>query len=185
MVKTALLIVDVQNVFHPMVTAAIPRSKNSTTSYSESLAQCCSPNTAIQKKNSRHPIKNQLVRRWGPDGSIHKGNKDWELIPSIKKLVKDSPAVAKNTYDAFINTDLDDLLQERGVERLVACGVMTDCCCNTTARSAFNRGYEAWLISDACGSANKKQREAGLAGFDFMCDGVMTTAIAISKLEKV
>ena len=98
--------------------------------------------------------------------------------------MNDSPVVAKNTFDAFINTDLHELLQERGIERVVVCGVMTDCCCDTTARSAFSRWYETWLISDACGSANKKHHEAGLTGFDFMCDGVMSTANAMSRLEK-
>jgi nicotinamidase-related amidase len=184
MAKTALLIVDMQNVFHPMVTAAIPRIQELHSFFTAKSLPVLFTQHGHTIEELTPPFKNQLVRRWGPDGSIHKGSKDWELIPTVKKLVKDSPIVAKNTYDAFIKTDLDDLLREQGVERVVVCGVMTDCCCDTTARSAFNRGYETWLISDACGSANKKQHEAGLTGFDFMCAGVMTTAKAISKLEK-
>lgn len=53
------------------------------------------------------------------------------------------------------------------IRRVVVCGVMTDRCCDTTARSAFSRGYETWLVSDACGSANKTQHQAGLRGFGF------------------
>jgi nicotinamidase-related amidase len=184
MAKTALVIVDMQNVFHQMVTAAIPRIQELHSFFTAESLPVLFTQHGHTTEELTPPFKNQLVRRWGPDGSIHKGSKDWELIPTIKKFVEDSPVVAKNTYDAFINTDLDDILRERGVGRVVVCGVMTDCCCDTTARSAFNRGYETWLISDACGSANKRQHEMGLTGFDFMCDGVMTTANAISKLEK-
>ena len=55
---------------------------------------------------------------------------------------------------------------------------------HTTARYAFNRGWETWLNSDACGSANKKQLEADLRGFDFACGNVITTAEAIAKLKE-
>ena len=92
--------------------------------------------------------------------------------------------MAKNTYDAFVNTNLVELLEERQIERVVVYGVMTDCCCDTTARSAFNRGYETWLASDACGSANKKQYEAALDGFAFACGNVLTTEEAITRLRE-
>ena len=184
MAKTALLIVDCQNVFQQMITTAIPHIQKLHSFCEGSSRPVIFTQHGHTKEDLTPPFKNQLVRRWGPDGSIHKGSKEWELIPGIKELVKDSPIVAKNTYDAFINTTLSTLLEERGIDRLVVCGVMTDCCCDTSARSAFNRGYETWLVSDACGSANKKQHEAGLNGFDFACDGVMTTAEAISKLQK-
>ena len=173
-----------QNVFHPMATTAIPQIQKLHNFVENSSRSIMFTQHGHTKEELTPPFKNQLVRRWGPNGSIQKGSKEWELIPEIKKLVKDSPIVAKNTYDAFINTNLATLLDERGIERVVVCGVMTDCCCDTTARSAFNRGYETWLVSDACGSANKKQHEAGLNGFGFACDGVMTTSEAISKLQK-
>ena len=186
MAKTALLIVDMQNVFALMVTTAIPQIQKLHKHFtSASLPVLFTQHGHTDSELSGPPYTNQLVRRWGPNGSIHKGSHDWELIPSIAKLVSDSPVVAKNTYDAFINTDLDEMLKELKVERLVVCGVMTDCCCDTTARSAFNRGYETWLVSDACGSANKRQHEAGLTGFGSMCDGVMTTEETIGRLREV
>ena len=98
-------------------------------------------------------------------------------------MAKGHRVVAKNTYDGFINTDLDDVLKRGSVERVVVCGVMTDCCCDTTARSAFDRGYETWLVQDACGSANKEQHEAGLRGFGFAFGEVLTTAEVIRRLN--
>ncbi|KAK5123636.1 hypothetical protein LTR85_002674 [Meristemomyces frigidus] len=135
------------------------------------------------KEELTPPFTNQLVRRWGPNGSIAKGSIDWELVPELVTLAENAPRVHKNTYDAFLNTDLAALLEERTIERVVVCGVMTDCCCDTTGRSAFNRGYETWLVSDACGSANKTQHEAGLQGFGFAFGDVLTTAEATQKLK--
>jgi len=59
------------------------------------------------------------------------------------------------------------------VQTVVVCGVMTDCCCDTTARSAFNRGYETWLVKDACGTENESQHETGLRGFGYGFGGVL------------
>ena len=94
-----------------------------------------------------------------------------------------APVVGKNTYDAFLNTKLEGMLREKEVERVVVCGVMTDCCCDTTARSAFNRGFETWLVDDACGSANKKQHEAGLRGFGFAFGEVLGTAEVLKRIK--
>ncbi|KAI1074515.1 Isochorismatase-like protein [Whalleya microplaca] len=97
--------------------------------------------------------------------------------------MRGSTVVAKNTYDAFINTNLGQVLEKKAIDRVVVCGVMTDCCCDTTARSAFNRGYETWLVGDACGSANKTQHEAGLRGFGFAFGKVLTTEEVIGLLR--
>lgn len=55
---------------------------------------------------------------------------------------------------------------------------------DTTARSAFNRGYETWLVSDACGTANDAQHQAGLKGFGFAFGEVLTTEEVIGRLKK-
>jgi nicotinamidase-related amidase len=52
------------------------------------------------------PYKNQFVRKWGPDGSIATGSEDWKLIADIAEAANGHTVVAKDTYDAFINTDL-------------------------------------------------------------------------------
>ncbi|KAI4266899.1 MAG: hypothetical protein L6R38_008490 [Xanthoria sp. 2 TBL-2021] len=131
------------------------------------------------------PFKNQLVRKWGPAGSIAKGSKDWELMPDIDPLAteNENPIIHKNTYDAFINTNLAAVLEEKGIERVVVCGVMTDCCCDTTARSAFNQGFETWLVKDACGTASKKQHEAGLNGFGYAFGEVLETEEVVKRLS--
>ena len=67
---------------------------------------------------------------------------------------------------------------------MVVVGCMTDCCVDTTGRSAFNRGFETWMVQDACGSANQTQHKAGHKGFGFAFGEVLSTSDAIRALEK-
>ena len=180
---TALLVVDVQHVFLSMTTVALPNILRLCDHFRSSNLELIFTQHGHSEEELTPPHTNQLVRKWGPDGSIATGSRDWELLPEIKKMAKGHRVVAKNTYDAFLDTDLNDVLKRGAVARVVVCGVMTDCCCDTTARSAFNRGYETWLVQDACGSANKKQHEAGLRGFGFAFGEVLTTAEVMRRLK--
>ena len=191
---TALLVVDMQNTFHEMCTPdTIPNITKLVSGFRERLLQVIFTQHGHTEEELTPPHYggNQLVRKWGPEGSIRRGSKQWEFMPEIAEILgpaagnsaSDSTVVAKNTYDAFINTNLASLLEERQVERVVICGVMTDCCCDTTGRSAFNRGYETWMVKDACASANKKQHEAGLRGFGFAFGDVLSTQDVLRKLS--
>jgi nicotinamidase-related amidase len=56
--------------------------------------------------------------------------------------------VRKSQYDAFYNTTLDVTLKQHYVKQVVVTGVMTNLCCETTARSAFVHGYEVFFPID-------------------------------------
>ncbi|KAI1137315.1 Isochorismatase hydrolase [Hypoxylon sp. FL0543] len=210
-IHTALLVIDMQNFFATMTQAALPHIQTLVRHFkSKNLPIIFTQHGHDEADLSGPPYRNQLVRKWGPGGSIHFGSEDWELQPPIAKLIKDDLAgdaqiVHKNTYDAFINTDLDKLLRRVKVERVVVCGCMTDCCVDTTARGSFNRGWETvshlvisitffslkktsllrmskWLVRDACGSASKTQHEAGLKGFGFAFGDVLSTNEVINSV---
>lgn len=59
------------------------------------------------------------------------------------------PVVVKNYPSSFEKTNLDDLLKELGVQELALAGFMTHVCVNSTARAAFNRGYQATVVGNA------------------------------------
>lgn len=59
------------------------------------------------------------------------------------------PVVVKHYPNAFVGTDLDARLKALGVSRLVVAGFMTHMCINSTARGAFNLGYEVTVPASA------------------------------------
>ncbi len=76
------------------------------------------------------------------------GSPEWELVPELGR-VGNEPLVAKTYGDAFEATDLEAVLGERGVGRLLVTGAQTDACIRSTLHGALVRGYDAVLVSDA------------------------------------
>lgn len=70
--------------------------------------------------------------------------------------------VRKRRYSAFFATDLDLLLRERGVERLVIAGVKSNVCVRATIQDAFAYGYTVFLPREATASNRPHLHEATL-----------------------
>lgn len=183
--KTALIIIDMQNFFGAMMDAPLPNIKRLHARFAQHSWPIILTQHGHTPAELEPPIKNQLVRKMQSEGGVLMINiPDWELIPEIWKLAGSAPVVAKNTYDAFERTTLPSLLEEQGVDRVVICGVMTEVCCETTARSAFVKDYESWIISDACGTDSQHEHERALeSARRLLFDGVMTTGAAVERLE--
>ena len=181
--KTALLVIDMQKFFGKMVDRPLLSIRLLDDYFNQSSRPVIFTQHGHTEEELVPPIKNQLIRKVGPENVLMRGSKDWELVPDVWKMAKDSPVVDKNTYDAFMGTDLDHVLKENDVKRVFITGVMSDVCCNTTAISAFCRGYETWYISDACWTDTSKQHERALKNIDFLTGMVYKTADAIAMLE--
>ncbi|WP_068717833.1 cysteine hydrolase family protein [Vibrio tritonius] len=72
----------------------------------------------------------------------------WQLYEALQPQTDDL-FVRKTTPDSFLGTNLQELLQEQGVDRLIICGYATDFCVDTTTRRAAGLGYPILLASDA------------------------------------
>ena len=79
------------------------------------------------------------------------GTEEVEYIDSLK--IKDNPIeVIKTRYNAFHNTNLENILKENNISKVVIVGFMTNFCCESTARGAHDRDYFIDYILDATGS---------------------------------
>jgi nicotinamidase-related amidase len=89
-----------------------------------------------------------MVQHEESEGSLTHGSAGWQLAGGLL-TAPDDLRVRKTTPDAFYQTDLLSLLQARGIDRLLICGLQTDCCINATVRQAHALGYEVVLVADA------------------------------------
>jgi nicotinamidase-related amidase len=76
------------------------------------------------------------------------GSDAWLVVPELEPH-DDEPRIDKKYGDSFEDTDLERVLADRGVGRLVVSGAQTDACIRSTLHGAFARGYDATLVSDA------------------------------------
>lgn len=82
------------------------------------------------------------------DEGMAEGSEGWQYIPELARE-DGEPLVHKNYNDSFEETDLESLLSERKVGRLVVTGAQTDACIRSTLHGALVRGYDATLVEDA------------------------------------
>ena len=78
--------------------------------------------------------------------------------------------VTKTSINAFTTTDLHQQLSQRGVRRVVICGIRTEQCCETTARLASDLGFDVEFVTDATTTSGIAAGEtyAAVTGDDLM-----------------
>jgi bifunctional isochorismate lyase/aryl carrier protein len=88
-----------------------------------------------------------------------------EIIPDFN--CGNQTVLKKSRYDAFMDSPLAEMLRQMQVRQLVICGVMANVCCETTARSAFQKGYEVFFMVDGTAAYNERFHMASLLNLGF------------------
>ena len=175
--KTALLVIDMQEHFSMLANIIIERV--------QSLIEACRF-SAIPILFTRHGHKNPdddgglLVQWWGE--AIQYGSPDWEIVCALQPREQDT-IIDKNRYSAFYQTNLDVLLKERGITDLIICGLLTNCCCETTARDAFMRDYRVFFLSDATTTVAEELHIATLKNLAYAFAHILNTDSLIRYLK--
>ncbi|HJQ01452.1 MAG TPA: cysteine hydrolase family protein [Jatrophihabitans sp.] len=80
--------------------------------------------------------------------SLPQGSAGWRYVPELSQQ-ESEPVVHKRYGDAFEETDLEAVLAQHKVGRLIVAGAQTDECIRSTLHGAIVRGYDATLVEDA------------------------------------
>ncbi len=99
------------------------------------------------------------LKLWG-DHAIA-GTKGAEVIPELGVKEGDY-VIPKRRYSGFFHTDLDLLLNELGVKKVVICGLHTHMCVRHTSADAYCLGYDVIIAKDATDSFTKLDYDYGI-----------------------
>ena len=138
------------------------------------------PNIYVQHNDSSENSDN-MIQWWNGD-KIAKGSQEWQIIDDFN--TDNDILIDKSQYSAFYGTNLEEILKEHNISDLIICGVMTNCCCETTTRDAFMRGYNVFFINDATGTINADLHISALKNISFGFANVSNTDSFINQDNK-
>jgi len=135
--RSALLVIDVQDSFK-----AGPRwERRSSPKFEENI------DWLVQAyRTAGLPVI--FVLHTDPDDAFATDSPYFKLMDFLVRQ-EEEPLLIKNTRNAFTSTNLQDLLWEKRVERLVITGIQTEQCCETTTRLAADLGYDVDFVTEA------------------------------------
>ena len=113
------------------------------------------------------------LRNWIP---CIEGTPGVETLPFAVELPGER-VVTKHCFDAFLGTDLDEVLARRGIRCLLVAGLVTSTCVLFTAATATQRGYLVSVVTDCC-SDREEVHDATLAAYPFVFGTVRSEEIA-------
>jgi len=135
-IKTALLIVDIQDFYFPGNGPGLVNAESASLNAKEILE--------IFRE------KNQLVVH-----VRHKSDKGFAIHKNVEPL-SDEKVITKEEVNSFQNTDLLEYLKSNNISRLVIIGMQTQMCLEAAVRAGNDFGFECIVIHDACATRDLK-----------------------------
>jgi len=166
---SALLVVDMQQFFldasSPTFTcggvAILPTVKRLVDAFRRS------DRPVIFTRHVHHPGDlDSGIMGWWWEGRCIEGSPESEIHPDLTPRPGEK-VVLKHRYSAFYNTDLETVLRCLKIEDIVVSGLMTNMCCESTARDAYYRDYRVFFLADGTGSISEDMHLASLLNLAF------------------
>ncbi len=129
-IKTALLIVDIQNFYFPGNGPGLVNAEQASLVAKEIL--------------QIFRDKGQLVIH-----VRHKSNKGFEIHKNVEPISNEK-VITKEEVNSFLKTDLLEYLRSNDINRLVIIGMQTQMCLEAAVRAGHDYGFECIVVQDAC-----------------------------------
>lgn len=128
--KTALLLIDIQDFYFPGGRLQLENPE---------VAGMNAGLVLDQFRKNDLPVFH-VRHNFEPGGNIHQ----------YVKPLNSETVISKDQVNAFLHTDLLEMLQADSIEQIVICGMQTHMCVEAAVRAAHDFGFTCLLVSDAC-----------------------------------
>jgi len=183
--KTAIVVIDLQNGI-----TQIPGEPISTKAVIDNSAELVKASRkrsmpvflvrvtpSPDLKDALHPISETSFKMTGY-------NPSWsEYVPELNIQPSDF-LIIKHQWGAFYGTELDLQLRRRGIDTIILCGIATNFGIESTARFAFEYGFNQIFVSDAMTARSKEEHEYPIKYIFPRLGLIRTTAEVLFSLSK-
>ena len=115
--------------------------------------------------------------------SFIKGEWGSQIVDELAPQGGDIVLEGKRGLDAFASTNLDFILRSKGIQTVVLAGFLTNCCVESTMRTAYEKGFDVITLTD-CVAATSNEENDNAVKFDYpMFSKPMTHADFIAAVK--
>jgi nicotinamidase-related amidase len=140
--KTALVVIDAQQeYFAPLGKVVLPGGPAAAKQIARALGWARGADVPVV--HVVHESRRPNAATFAP------GSPTLAIVPDAAPVAGE-PVMQKHLPGSFTGTGLETFLRERGIERLLITGFMTQMCVDTTARQAAHLGFQVTVLADAC-----------------------------------
>ncbi|HEX5810923.1 MAG TPA: cysteine hydrolase [Pseudonocardia sp.] len=113
---------------------------------------------------TRHPYG---ILKGVVDGNAFvKGTWGAAIVDDLAPTESDIVIEGKRGLDTFASTNLDFILRSKGIETVILAGFLTNCCVESTMRSAYENGYRVITVTD-CVAATSAEEHDNAISYDY------------------
>lgn len=113
---------------------------------------------------TRHPYG---ILKGVVDGNAFvKGTWGAAIVDDLTPDESDILIEGKRGLDTFASTNLDFILRGRGITTVLLAGFLTNCCVESTMRSAYENGYRVITLTDCMAATSAEEHDNAIA-YDF------------------
>jgi nicotinamidase-related amidase len=112
-----------------------------------------------------------------------KGSWGAAIVDVLEPQPNDIVVEGKRGLDAFASTNLDFILRSRGIRSVVLGGFLTNCCVESTMRSAYERGFEVVTLTDCTATVDAQAHEMAITHDFGMFSHPMTHSAFLQQLN--
>ena len=112
-----------------------------------------------------------------------KGSWGAEIVEDVAPQAGDIVIEGKRGLDTFASTNLDFILRSKGIRNVALGGFLTNCCVESTMRSAYERGFTVFTLTDCVAATSAEEHENAIAKDYPMFSHPVTSTEFLASLE--
>ncbi|HFZ8993105.1 TPA: hydrolase [Citrobacter freundii] len=160
---TALVVIDLQEGILPF--AGGPHTANDVVARAARLAEkfrASGSPVVMVRVGWSHDFAEALKQPVDAQAPAHALPENWWDYPPALGKAESDLEVTKRQWGAFYGTDLELQLRRRGINTIVLCGISTNIGVESTARNAWELGFNLVVAEDACSAATADEHKGSM-----------------------